>query len=384
MKRLVAILTMLAVLSSFSICFAKSPVLAFEELEYNLIPKKSITLKPISQNIEEKLSYEWESSDPDIATVKQGKVTAVSVGTADIICTGSAKTGESYTAKCTIHVLQPIEKITVSQKKVELPFLATYSPDVTIEPENASLKELDWTSSKPEIVSVNENGEIWVRGTGKVTITGKSKDGSKKTVEYTVISPKVYVTDKSVTITEPEGVEFGYQWGIGGFLSSGIKDNGVVDTESIDDESSDFGGFVTLDKVRLIPLKAGKTSYVFKANGSRVLTVEITVEHSAVYDKVSCPPTTVEKVLTNGEKILNQKMSFTGEIVSTATENDVNLFYLKDETGYLVFTSEATNKITTGQSYTIYGTLKDFTEYKTQTGLQYECPVIEVKKVESN
>ena len=35
-----------------------------------------------------------------------------------------------------------------------------------------------------------------------------------------------------------------------------------------------------------------------------------------------------------------------------------------------------------GETFTVYGILTEFMEYKTETGLTFECPFIEAEKVE--
>ncbi|WP_206427993.1 Ig-like domain-containing protein [Niallia circulans] len=42
---------------------------------------------------------------------------------------------------------------------------------VTIEPENATNKTIKWTSSNPEIATVDDNGNVIGKSPGKVTIT---------------------------------------------------------------------------------------------------------------------------------------------------------------------------------------------------------------------
>ncbi|WP_245339296.1 DUF5057 domain-containing protein [Paenibacillus shirakamiensis] len=64
------------------------------------------------------------------------------------------------------------------------------------EPNDASLLTYTWTSSNPEIVSVNENGIIETHAVGKAVITAKSIDGSNLTAtsQITVIRPELIIT----------------------------------------------------------------------------------------------------------------------------------------------------------------------------------------------
>lgn len=66
--------------------------------------------------------------------------------------------------------------------------------DVTITPSNASFKDIAWTSSAPEIVSVNGNGKIEGLAVGTAVITGKLNDGK------TEVSCTVNVTEQEVAV----------------------------------------------------------------------------------------------------------------------------------------------------------------------------------------
>ena len=55
-----------------------------------------------------------------------------------------------------------------------------------IEPSNATNKELEWTSDKPDIAKVESNGLVTAIGPGTAVITAKTKDGSNKTATCTI------------------------------------------------------------------------------------------------------------------------------------------------------------------------------------------------------
>lgn len=121
MKKAFAIMLAVLLMASYvALAEDDSKIFAFEEAQYEVIPKKSVSLKPISQGIEGKMKYVWESENEEIATVtKEGKVTGVSIGETAIICTGTTKNGDVHVAKCKICVKRPIEKITALEKKRE-------------------------------------------------------------------------------------------------------------------------------------------------------------------------------------------------------------------------------------------------------------------------
>ncbi len=275
-------------------------------------------------------------------------------------------------------VLQPVTKITVEETKMELPSGVYFLPEVKIEPENASNKEIEWTSSNEKVVHVFAEGKATTLGAGKATLTGTACDGSGKKVKVTVTMPKVYVTSKNITIDSPEGVEFGSQTNISGFFTTSIKGDAFY-TESMD---SDKDG---LDWMRLMPSKAGSGSIVFKGNGSTLATVKVKVEHSAVYDEVSCPKTTVEALLEKREAAIGEKVGLTGEVAEYRPDKDTGeagKLYLKAKDGYFCFWYGTAGLTLMGKTFTIYGPITGFETYETETGLTYECPLIELKSAE--
>lgn len=207
-----------------SISQADEGVFAFESTEYQVLLKQTIMLKPIAQKIDEKLSYEWTSSNPNVAKIQSGKVSGLAVGAAEITCVATTSSGCMYEAKCWVKVLQPITKITVEERKAELPWLTTYTPNVIIEPENASIKDIEWTSSNTDVVVITDDGSFWAVGAGKAVVTGKAKDGSGKTVKVAVTVPRIYISERNIKITEPETVTLNYKTSGNGIFEIGRKE----------------------------------------------------------------------------------------------------------------------------------------------------------------
>lgn len=374
MKRIAAfIVSVVLALATIMLSASAEAVFAFESLNYQLIPKKSLKLEPVAQGIDEKLTYEWESSNTDVATVSKGTVKAIAQGTATITCVATSDEGQSYTAECSVEVLNPIKKIT-AEKSMELPAGTQFTPEVTIEPEDASIKELDWTSSDEFVVSVFDNGTMQTWTAGTTTLTGKAKDGSGKSVKIKVTVPKVYVSEKNITITDPEGVVLEYQNNINGISTVSISGSAFY-TDSMKDEGN-------ISRMKLIPSSAGSGSIVFKGNGKTVATVKVKVEHSAVYDKVSCPPTTVSALLERKEECIGEKVGLTGTVcgyIPDVGSKEAGRLILNDGSGYFAFWYHYAATVENGKKITVYGPVLQFIEYETETGLKYECPQIDPK-----
>ena len=127
----------------------------------------------------------WKSSDKKIATVSsKGVVTAKKAGRVTITCT--AKDGSNVYATCSVTVANPVKTIKLNKKKVTIKKKGTYLLKATVGPKSATNKAVTWKSSNNKVATVSASGFVTAKKKGKVTITVKAKDGSKKTAKCTV------------------------------------------------------------------------------------------------------------------------------------------------------------------------------------------------------
>ncbi|WP_248548773.1 Ig-like domain-containing protein [Paenibacillus odorifer] len=123
----------------------------------------------------------WSSSDENIATVVNGVVTPVGVGTAIITVT---TTDGSFTASSVVNVSAPIPPVVdVTGVKLDQETLNLTAGEAdgllkaTIEPANATDKDVIWSSSDETLATV-VNGVVTPVGEGTAVITVTTKDGS--------------------------------------------------------------------------------------------------------------------------------------------------------------------------------------------------------------
>lgn len=163
------------------------------------------------------ITVNWKSSNPSVATVDQnGKVTAVSNGTANITVTtqDGNKTG---TCKVTVNIPKPVEptkpvtpdKPSVSATSIKLnkPSLTlykgkTYTLKATVKPKtyNSGIK---WSSSASKYATVSGKGKITAKKSGRTVITAQTKNGKKATCIIKVKerkATKVKLSRKSLTL----------------------------------------------------------------------------------------------------------------------------------------------------------------------------------------
>ncbi len=159
----------------------------------------------------------WASDKTSVATVDEnGKVSAKAAGTA--VITVTTKDG-GKTAKCTVTVKAGTVAVTgVSLDKTSLAMKIgeTAILNATVKPDNASNKQVTWSSDKTSIATVDENGKVEAKAAGSATITVTTKDGGKKaTCAVSVTAPTIelrtqFLEDKTTAATFGDVIHFKY------------------------------------------------------------------------------------------------------------------------------------------------------------------------------
>ncbi|PKM41320.1 MAG: hypothetical protein CVV04_02390 [Firmicutes bacterium HGW-Firmicutes-9] len=155
----------------------------------------------------------WSSSNLAVATVDAtGKVTAVGVPAGadygEAIITAQSSNSSVF-ATCTIKVLSSvlITSLTLNKSEVALNVGDEETLTVTGTPSNATNKTLLWTSSNPEVASVNSSGKIIAASKGTTVVRAESTDGSGKYVSCVVTVNNiqilnVYLDKSSLDLSE--------------------------------------------------------------------------------------------------------------------------------------------------------------------------------------
>ena len=145
----------------------------------------------------------WTSSDPVVATVKNGKVTALRSGTA--IITAKTEEGDFY-ALCIIRVIQGIDKITFDKKELLMDKNEVAVLKADIAPADADDNVIVWTSSDESVAKVNGGVVTAQETSGKATIKATAKSDGKVYAEcvVTVKEPvsKIKLSDTEVTMNK--------------------------------------------------------------------------------------------------------------------------------------------------------------------------------------
>ena len=106
------------------------------------------------------------------------QVIAMASGTATI----TVKTEDGgKTASCTVTVkakIIPVENITLDQSEKTLNIGETVTLKAMVSPENATNKNISWSSDKTDVATVDENGNVSANSVGTATITAKAGEQS--------------------------------------------------------------------------------------------------------------------------------------------------------------------------------------------------------------
>ena len=124
-----------------------------------------------------KAKFAWESSNPEVALIKNGTLTGKSAGTADVTCSATLEDGSVISASIHVSVEVSVVSVTLSAKTVTL-FTGESSEPVTVafKPENATCRDVTWTSADESIARVDENGVITGVKAGKTVIYAVSNE----------------------------------------------------------------------------------------------------------------------------------------------------------------------------------------------------------------
>jgi uncharacterized protein YjdB len=116
----------------------------------------------------------WSSSDESVAKVDQdGNITALKGGCSDII---AATSDGTITAKCAVRVIVSVSGVSLDKASVNLIKGEEATLTCTVTPEDATSKDVTWSTSNSNIATVEE-GEIKGVNVGTATITVTTKDG---------------------------------------------------------------------------------------------------------------------------------------------------------------------------------------------------------------
>ena len=144
------------------------------EITLNIDDEETLSVNFEPSYAEDK-NVKWESSDKKIATVEDGKIKALKIGTTTIKVINEKTKLEDT---CTVTVLsKPIKSISFEKENQTIYLGNQLSLKTISDPIDSSINNPIWSSSDESIVTV-ENGVITAKKIGIATITISNEDGT--------------------------------------------------------------------------------------------------------------------------------------------------------------------------------------------------------------
>ena len=135
-------------------------------------------------------NVQWTSSNNSVATVdSNGVVTSKNSGSTII----TATTHNGLKTEFFIEVETPVTNITLNSNEINLNQGGTFKLDATVNPSNASNKNIKWISANESIATVDQSGNVTADVAGTTYISAVSADG-KVIATCTVNASKPVVT----------------------------------------------------------------------------------------------------------------------------------------------------------------------------------------------
>lgn len=177
--------------------------ITLKQAEYAIKAGKSITLWPtVSPDTTNDKSVAWSSSDTSVVKVNsEGRVTAVSAGTAIITC--QSKTHPQVYAQAIVRVYQPVQSISFTDKSPYVAVGESIRLSWTVKPSTATDTSVTFSTNKPEIVSVSQDGTVTGLKRGECYVYATANDGSgvKGSIKVQVTQPVEGVSVKNEECT---------------------------------------------------------------------------------------------------------------------------------------------------------------------------------------
>lgn len=230
-----------------------------DEVTINVGDSKLLTPTILPSNSSNK-NVKWESSDPSVVSVNSnGQITAHKRGTASV--TATTEDGAKQ-AICNVVVKQFVLDITLNKTKATLYVPETLQLEATVTPEDADNKKLTWSSSNPEVASVDQSGVVTAISTGTATISVAAQDESNK-VATCAITVKKHVESISISSSS---------------LNLTLGDMQTISVTIAPTDASNTNYTVTNSNSSVISVSKSGKNLVVKAVGVGSSTITVTSE----------------------------------------------------------------------------------------------------------
>ena len=213
MKKILCVVLMLVL--AVGLCLARAekageeePLIWIPDQDLRIEAGQTVALKAHFAHSVPKVGVrvQWSSDAMTVATVNSlGRVSGVSLGDATITCEALLQNGEVLRTSTTVHVIQPMETLTLNGgEPMRIGFDTEAVIPYTYTPEEVSIPEVTWTSWNPEIATVAEDGTVRGISAGNARVTAQAADGRGASATLQVTVTPVYAEDEEISFDRDE------------------------------------------------------------------------------------------------------------------------------------------------------------------------------------
>jgi surface antigen len=170
-------------------------------MELKVNETRSVAYSVIPDNATDK-TLSWTSKNTSIATVSNtGAITGKGVGTTQIIATANNGVQKGITVNVVRNYVD-VTSISINNANPAPVYSGTsIQLSATVSPSDATDKSVTWTSSNPDVASVDSNGNVTTKSAGTVVITATSSNPSIKATSTVKVNQLVsYIGNGNYTL----------------------------------------------------------------------------------------------------------------------------------------------------------------------------------------
>ncbi len=248
----------------------------------------------------------WTSSDEKIAAVdSDGVVTALSSGSVTI--TAALENDASISASTQLRMAEHVKEVQLAERELTLltgSDKAEETLQVIIVPEDAEIREVEYESSDPAVVKVDETGSLHAVAPGEATIQVTSRDDSCK--EPAVCTVTVRQGVSSIVLNE-ESKDL--------YVKETLKLSAEVSPEDAEDpsvtwSSSDPGVAEVDEKGNVTAIGTGTASIVCTANDGSEISAACEVNVVIGVQRVTFSANTMTLLVGAGEALQTAQIEY--------------------------------------------------------------------------
>ena len=278
----------------------KAVEISLKQTSYNLnlesmaILEANVKPKNVTNN-----QVQWTSSNQDVVEINQnGVVNTKKEGVSTITATTLDGTNLSATAE--IRVIVPLKQITLNSNSLSLNVGDKQKLIPTLTPDNATNKEIEWSSSNENVVIVDDDGLISAISEGNCVITVEGENGIKADCEIVVnnLLPKEILIDNLQINPENIDLNKGNNYKIQTIIQPENATNKTLKWESSNSRVA------MVDEKGIITAVGGGTAYItVTTNDGSNISKTITINVNVPVENIQLTPNNVTLNIEQSQQI---------------------------------------------------------------------------------